>query len=379
LGLRASVFATLADKIRHPPAGFLPLHIGDTCLPPPEAARLDRLDWSRAPNPYPYSHPAGLPELLEHLAGRLAEVWGFQGMVPERLQITCGATHALSCAARTVLNPGDEVLILAPFWPLIPGVLSSAGLVAVQVPFSDRLYADPGCSVVDLLAPYLSARTAALYFASPNNPDGKVLSRGQVEALAEFALRHDLWVFSDEVYQDYVYDGRSHLSIASLPDMAERTLAVFSFSKSYGLAGARVGYVAGPADVMGHLRRVANHSVYNVSAAMQYVALQALRHGQAFLEEARRTYLEARRLLVEGLAGARFPLPEGGAYLWLELDSEEAAWELVDRALQQGLALAPGEAFGRDYKHCLRLCFTAAPPAEVARAAAILRPLLGLG
>lgn len=373
-GLRASVFAQLADRFRNPPPGFLPMHIGDTWMAPPEAARLETLDWSKAPPLYKYSHPFGLREMLEEVAARLQARNGIPA-TPDWLQITCGATHALRCSAHTVLDPGDEVLVLAPYWPLIKGVLASAGAVPLEVPFTSRLYADPTLDVIHLLEEARTPRTAAVYFATPNNPDGKVLDRAQLEGIAEFCRRHDLFVFADEVYEDYLYDGRDHVSIASLEGMAERTATVFSASKSFGMAGVRVGWVAACPEVTAVLRRVANHSVYNVSAAMQHSALLALRHGGAFLEEARSAYREARDAMVEGLGG-RVRVPEGSVYVFLERESPEAAWSLLERALDRGLATAPGADFGPSYGHCLRVCFTAVPLEGVRRGAAILAELL---
>lgn len=373
-GLRSSVFARLAERMKSLPADHYPLHIGDTWRRPPAPARLERIDWAQVPEIYRYSHPFGLSELLEAVAEKLRRKNGIAAEA-EWVQITCGATHALFCAAHTVLDPGDEVLVLAPFWPLIPGVLGAAGARAVQVPCFDRLYRDPALDLRALLEACRTPKTRAIYFSNPNNPDGKVLEPHHLEALAEFCRDRDLWALADEVYEDYLYDGRTHRSLAALPGMAERTVTAFSFSKSYAMAGQRLGYAVGAPEVMRCLRRVCNHSVYNVSASMQYAALQALRHGDSFLEESRRLYDIARRVMVEGLSG-RVPVPEGGAYVFLELGSEAAMWDLVHRALDRGVVLAPGEAFGEEYRHCVRICFTALPEEGIRRAAAILRELL---
>lgn len=373
-GLRASVFARLADRFRTAPADFLPMHIGDTWRLPPEAARLERLDWSQAPPLYKYSHPFGLRPFLEDLAAKLERRNGIPATL-EGLQITSGATQALGCAARTLLDPGDEVLVLAPFWPLIPGILALVGAVPVEVPFSSRLLERPDEDVQALLEQARTERTAAVYFATPNNPDGHVLTRDHLEGIAAFCRRHDLWCLSDECYEDILYDGRAHASVASLPGMAERTCSVFSFSKSYAMAGARVGYVAAPPRVAAVLRRVANHTVYNVSAAHQHAAHQALLHGEEFLAESRRCYAEARDALVGGL-GPRARAPHGAAYVFLDCGSPEAAWDLLERALDRGVATAPGADFGPSYAHCLRICFSSVPLAGVRRGASLLRGLL---
>ncbi|MEW6277711.1 MAG: pyridoxal phosphate-dependent aminotransferase [Candidatus Eremiobacterota bacterium] len=360
-GLRTSVFARLADKIKAMGSEFLPLHIGDTYRTPPEEALLPNQDWTRA-GLYKYAHPHGQPEFLEALSHKLNSRNGIPAGT-DALQVANGATQALSAAAGTVLDAGDEVLVLSPFWPLIVGVLKTMRAEPVQVPWT-----------MDL-EPYVTERTRAIYFGNPNNPDGRVLSRAELERLSEVARRHNLWVLADEVYEDYAYDGREHVSLASLPGMFERTLTVFSFSKSYALAGNRVGVVVAHPEAMNPLRRVANHQVYNVSQAMQTSALNALLHGDAWLAESRELYDRARRTLHAGLEG-RCELAQGGAYLWLTLDSEQAAWNLIERALERGLGLAPGEAFGDRFGHCIRICFTAAPLEGVERAAALLRELL---
>ncbi len=368
--LRASVFATLADKLAQMPEDGLRLHIGDTYRLPPMAARLDRMEWEARTDWYKYSHPFGDRRLLEALVQKLANKNGLQ-VAPDNLQVTCGATHGLACCALTVLNPGDEVLVLAPYWPLITGIITSAGGTARAIPFSKVLLRDPGVDIAALLEAYVTDKTKALYFANPNNPDGLVYTREQLSAIAEFAQAKGLWVWSDEAYEDYIYDGLQHLSIASLPGMEERTFSVFTFSKSYAMAGCRLGYVVGPADSMITLRRISNHTVYNIASAIQACGLAALKTGEPFIEESRHEYQKARDILLE-VIGDLCCKPQGGAYCFLEMPDEKVAWQFLYRALDADLALAPGEAFGDDFKHCLRICFTAAPLNDIKRAAELL-------
>lgn len=371
--LRPSVFATLAERLKQLPPDHLPLHIGDTYRVPPEAALLDRIPWSEHPSLYKYSHPVGIAEFLETVTAKVREKNGIPAE-KDSLQVTCGATQALSAACVTLLDPGDEVLVLAPFWPLILGIIRTAGGVPVQVRFSDLLLDDPGRDLDELLTPFLTPRTRALYFSNPNNPDGMIYTRSQLESLAEFCRRHDLWVLSDEAYEDYRYDGHEHLSMASLEGMFERTVSVFTFSKSYAMAGNRIGYAVAPPEVSPTLRRVSNHVIYNLSAAVQISAVRAMQHGSDFLRQSREVYQEARDVLYEPVAH-RCHRPHGGGYLFLRFDSEEASWDFIHRGLDRGMASAPGEAFGQEYKHCVRVCFTAAPLEGIRRAAAILAEL----
>src|SRR5690606_38601702 len=151
------------------------------------------------------------------------------------------------------------VLLASPYWPLAPGVFSACGAVPVDVPLTQRLYEDGAIDPAAALAASLTPRTKAVYVISPNNPDGKVLSRGQVESIAAFAREHDLWIFADEVYADVVFEG-AHASFASVLDARDRTITLHSLSKSHALAGLRVGFVVAPPPVVASARRVSTHT-----------------------------------------------------------------------------------------------------------------------
>ncbi|HZS36625.1 MAG TPA: pyridoxal phosphate-dependent aminotransferase, partial [Polyangia bacterium] len=194
--------------------------------------------------------------------------------------------------------------------------------------------------------------------------------RRQLESLAELARRHDLWVLADEVYEDLSYTS-PHLSIASLPGMAERTITVFSLSKSFALAGYRLGYAVAAPQPMHALRKVVNHTVYNIPDVLQRAALALLDDPASahWLAEARRSYLEAR---AQAAAGCPAPhhLPDGATYLFVDLrpwlPGEREIWPLVEQLLDAGVSISPGEQFGRGFERHARLCFTAVPPDRLA-------------
>jgi N-succinyldiaminopimelate aminotransferase len=354
----ASIFARLVEKLPADKQGVFPFHLGDTHLMPPERSRLDALAWDPAAL-YGYGPPPGDVSLIEAVRAKLAAKNGIHVSAAE-IQITAGATHAFSCATRALLEPHDEVLLLAPYWPLLRGHVISVGARPVEVPFTSRLYEDPSADPRALIDEYVTPRTAAIYLTTPGNPDGKVLGERELAAIADVARADDLWVLSDEVYEDFTYDGRRHLSIAALPGMRERTLTAFSFSKSYGMAGLRVGYIAGPAAAITPLRKLANHSIYSVPRAMQHAALTALQHGDGFLAAARREYAAARDLTVSVLArvGVRHFVPEGGSYVFLDLGGESSL-TMLEKLAAEGILLAPGEAFGKAFASWARLCYTA--------------------
>ncbi|WP_428267491.1 pyridoxal phosphate-dependent aminotransferase [Haliangium sp.] len=379
--LPQSMFARLYERLASFDGDVIPLQIGDTYLPPPAQARLGALGFDTGPDPslYAYSGPHGDPALLDALVDKLHRINRMDFARADNVQITCGATHALSCAMRAVLDPGDELLVLSPHWPLIRNIALSHAVNPVDVPFSHRLLRlDPGAgapedAAVDLISAYVGPQTAAIYLSTPNNPDGMVMSREVLRAVAKVAEKHDLWVLADEVYEHFAYDGHVHTSVATLPGMAGRTVTAFSFSKSYGLAGLRLGYMVGPSPVMAAARRLVNTSVYSVSRAMQRVALRALEHGDGFLREAREHYHEARD---RALARVQAPCvaPQGGTYLFLDLgpwiDPSDpcdgaSSLGLLERMAEAGLLLAPGFGFGLGYGRWARLCYSAASPARV--------------
>jgi arginine:pyruvate transaminase len=381
--IRPGVFAELQRRIdAHAAAGgtLVPLHIGDTHLAPPASALFAR---ALEPDPledalYRYGTTAGLAALREAIAARARDVLGIPGVEGDRhVHVGVGATHALFCAARAVLDAGDEVLVGSPYWPLSVGVFHAAGGRPVEAHFTSRLYEDPSLDAGELLAAGLTTRTKALYFITPNNPDGKVLSRAQLESVARFAIEHDLWVFADEVYADITFDV-PHVSIASLPEMADRTITLQSLSKSHALAGARIGAVIAPEAVILAARRVGVHTVFNVPVAMQRAAIGALADREGWVGRARDEYRAARDEAARALAGSglRFSLPEGATYLFLDFSEvlgERPLPVALERAIDHGVMLAPGAAFGHGFERWARLCYTAVPRPQLRDGIARLR------
>ncbi len=353
----------------------IPLHIGDTYRLPPAAARdalrdavKKEIDSTRY---FKYTHPAGMPSLLEALVKKLKRDNGIEAS-PANLQVTCGATHALCAVAQTVLNPGDEVIVLCPHWPLIRGIVESIGGKVVDASFGGAV-ADPEATLAGLI----NENTKAVYFANPNNPDGRLLDRAECEKLYRFCRRHDLLIWSDEAYEHIVFDGREKQSMGALDNGSDspRVLSVFTFSKSFGMAGMRVGYVVGPPSQMEYVRRVSTHQVYDLCELNQAAAAACLSQADEtydhFLKEQRDEYQRARDLLHSAFPDC--PLSPGGAYLFVPFESREAAWKAMVAWLEEGVSSAPGEAFGGLHPHCLRLCFTAVPYPRLEEAVEIIR------
>jgi aspartate/methionine/tyrosine aminotransferase len=361
--IQPPVFAALQtriDELAAKGAELIPLQIGDTHVAPSPLATdalasLERNDASL----HRYGATAGMAELRGAIAKRL----GREVDPANEILIGNGGTHALFCAARAVLDDGDEVILASPYWPLAPGVFTACGAYPVEAPLTQRLYEDAGVDPFDVFASKLTPKTRAVYFISPNNPDGKVLSEVHTARIADFAREHDLWVFADEVYDQVVFGARPP-SIATLPGMRERTIELHSLSKSHALAGIRVGYVAAPASVVSLGRRVSTHSAFNVSVAMQRAALAAIADAE-FPPRACETYRQVRDECAAALtkAGFRFHMPEGATYFFLDFGAP--ALPILERAVERGVLLAPGHAFGADYTNFARLCFTSVAPAKV--------------
>jgi aspartate/methionine/tyrosine aminotransferase len=369
-----AVYSALAHRLASHPGEVYPLHVGDTWMEPAEGCRMEDLRVADHPGLHRYAPPQGTAELIGALVERTRARTGLP-VGPENVLVAAGATGGLGAVAGAIVSPGDEVLILAPYWPLISGIVQAFHGTPVPVPFLD---VDAPEAAVEAVREHCTDRTVALYFNTPNNPSGRVLPRPWLEALVEWARREDLWLISDEVYEDYVYAGEH---VHGLPLAPERTFAAHSFSKAYGMAGNRCGHVVGPAAAMGELRKVSTHSFYSTPTAAQVAAVRVLGPaGDAWIAEARAQYEETGRSAAARLG---VPPPEGSTFLFLDVADRldltpggRGLDGLLEDCVDYGLFVAPGPSFGPFPTH-VRLCFTAAPPEVVARGVEILAGLLG--
>jgi N-succinyldiaminopimelate aminotransferase len=318
-----------------------------------------------------YSNPRGRREAVDAV---VEKVRSFNRIPCEResVVLTAGATGALAASLGMIADPGDEVLLMSPFWPLIPGIVRNTGAVPVEVPFYDRVH-----SVEETrraLGEAVTSRTVAVYVSTPSNPTGRVLPEDQIEAVAGLARDHGLWILSDEVYENYVYRGE-HVSIARFAP--ERTLTVFSFSKAYGMAGNRTGYLVGPVDAVQEVLKVTTHTVYSAPTAGQVAGALALKEGGGWLAAA----VEAYRAIGDEVAAVLgIPSPEGSTFLFCDvahLLDGRGIWGFLEDCLDDDVVLAPGGACGSDYETWVRLCYTSIPPADVREAAARVARRMG--
>jgi len=358
------------DLTSHPGPLFL-LHVGDTWMEPCPGARMEDLREADFPGLHRYTETGGIAPLVDAIVSKLGEKNGL-AIAREQVLVTAGATSGLACAVSALCDPGEEVLILAPFWPLIRGIVRSQRATPVEVPFFDRVGSI--ADALEALEARLSPRTVALYFSSPSNPAGRVLAPAWVEALAGWARRHDLWILSDEVYEEFVYRGE-HVSAARFAP--ERTLGAYSFSKSYGMAGDRVGYLVGPAAPIAEAHKVSVHSAYHAPTAAQVAALRALEGGAEWVKRAREVYGRVGREAASRLGVAE---PEGSCFLFVDaaarLDARGLPGFLAD-CFADGVVVAPGASAGEAYGSFVRLCYTALPPEAALEGVARLAKRLG--
>jgi N-succinyldiaminopimelate aminotransferase len=358
-----AVFSPVAARLADLRTLVCPLHVGDTWLQPFAGSRMEDLREAEHPDLHRYSETQGLPELISALVEKL-RARNRIACERESVLVTAGATGALGAAVGMCSAPGEEVLVLAPFWPLIRGIVQAFRATPVEVPFYDRV--DSAEAAVAAVRERITRRSVALYVSTPSNPTGRVLPARWLEALAELARREGLWLISDEVYEDYVYRGE-HVSIARFAP--ERTLTAFSFSKAFGMAGNRTGYLVGPPAAVAQALKISTHTFYAAPTAGQLAGLRALRDGAAWVESARAGYRATGDRVAEMLGVAA---PEGGTFLFLDVSQRLDArgiWGFLEDCLDDGVALAPGPSCGEAYPGWVRLCFTAAAPEAVLEAA----------
>lgn len=366
-----SPYSAVRERIAAFRGRVAPLNVGDTWLEPAAGCRMQDLTVEDHPGLHRYAEPRGLAGLLEAIAERTRDRTGV-ATGPDDVLVTAGATGGLGAVLGAILDPGDRVLVLSPYWPLITGIVRCFRGEPDEVPLPA-----PGAghdAVVAALEARRGPRTVAVYLSTPNNPTGRVLAPEVVEDVVRWAARHDLWVLADEVYEDYVFRGEHRYARPLAP---ERTFSAHSFSKAFGMAGNRCGYVVGPRDAMPSLRKVSTHAWYSTPTAAQIAALIALDgRGDAWVADARERYRDLGDAAAHRLG---VPEPEGSTFLFIDvadrLDDRGLPGFLEDCA-DRGLLVAPGPSFGSWPTH-VRICFTSAEPDLVRHGVDVLASLLG--
>ena len=343
---------------------------GDVSFDAP-ATLKDALIKGVADNRTHYVQTTGIPPLIEHLADKLRNKNNIPVESNAEVMVTTGGIHGLFCVCHGLLEPGDEVLLADPAWPPADGNI--AGAHAVSVPYP--LHASNGWRPdINEMRALVTSKTKAIYVNSPNNPSGGVMTRKDLEGIAELARERDLWVISDEAYEDFVYEGEPHVSIASLPGMYERTVPLYTFSKTYAVTGLRLAYVAVHDEtIRTRIRKMLFLSVANTSSLIQYGGLGALEGSQTSVDEFREELKARRTLFLEGLAEAApgvfsGDLPAGAMYAFMKINPawrsplpdapDSQSWAMTEFLIKEGrIGCVPGVDFGRCGEGYIRFCF----------------------
>jgi len=301
---------------------------------------------------------AGLPDLRAAIAADTTARRGF-AVEPSNVFVTVGGKGVMVYAIMGLVDPGDEVIVPDPGYPIYDSITRFVGGTSVPIPI--RMENDFRLDV-DELAALITPRTKLLVLNSPANPTGGVLTRGDIERIAELALRHDLIVLSDEIYSRILYDGAEHVSIASLPGMAERTIVLDGFSKTYAMTGWRLGYAIVPDWLVKTYSQLIINTISGVTAFAQAGAIEALRGPQDDVEAMVVEFNARRDLIVDGLnaiPGFRCHRPQGAFYVFPEVSGTGLTGaELADRLLQEsGVCVLAGTAFGSVGKDHIRISY----------------------
>lgn len=327
--------------------GFItPEHIIKEC-----ADSLYRGETKYAPN-------AGIPALREAIAEKL-RAFNHIGCESRNIIVTFGAAEALMLAMIALVNPGDEVIIPDPAWPDYLGQVRMVN----AVPVGAKVGEDNGFKMTaDVIEPLITDRTKLVIINSPNNPTGAVLNGEDLKKIAELVKRHKVYVISDEPYERLIYDGEKHISLGSFGGLDDYIITVNTFSKTYAMAGFRLGYACANEEIVTQMIKLHENNGSCVSAAFQYAGIRALKHAEADVETMRQFYDKNRRRVVEGLnrlKGFSCALPKGAFYAFanirgLGMSSCEAADLILEKT---HVVTAPGNAFGEAGEGYIRICF----------------------
>lgn len=300
-----------------------------------------------------YLPTSGIPELRAAIAEKLYNDNGIE-VSPDLVSVVPGAKMAIFAAMQALLDEGDECVLIGPSWVSYE---PSVNLAGGRVQWAE---VDEEFKPTDL-AESITSKTKMILVNSPSNPTGAVFGREILEEIRDIAIDHDLAVLSDEIYEKIIY-GQEHISLGSFPGMAERTVTVNGFSKCYAMTGWRLGYLAGPQEVMKWVNRILSHSVSHATTFVQWAGVEALKGPQDNIKAMVSEFQSRRDLLVSGLAelGIRCPLPGGAFYVFPDFSEFGGGDSFAERMLSEAMVAAtPGSAFGPGGVDNIRISYAA--------------------
>jgi len=294
-----------------------------------------------------YTPSVGSVELRQEIAKKF-KIDNALNYTVQQIAVSCGAKHSLFCAIQALADDDDEVLIPAPYWVSYPEMVKLAGAEPKFIPTEAK---DDFKVTPQQLEAAITPKTRILILNSPSNPTGTVYHRSELEAIARVCVKKDVFVISDEIYEKLIYDTSDYVSIASLgQEIYDRTITVNGVSKAYAMTGWRIGYAAGPQDVMSYIGRFQDHSTSNPCSISQAAALKALQSADDDIRAMREEF-KARRDLMMGLLdkidGLSYIYPRGAFYMFCDISALGDSMEIAKAILNDAnVAFIPGEGFG---------------------------------
>jgi aspartate/methionine/tyrosine aminotransferase len=375
--IKGAVFEKFRAKMRDYGPDLVRFHIGDSYLTPVYPLPLSLSFLNEYQRFSKYGNTFGIEEIRDVLSIKLKEDNQLT-VRPDNILMTTGATNALSIAVHSLLEPGEEILMLTPCWPIFPGIIHSAQAIPVEVPFYMDLYKNPNLDIKNHVEKFISKKTVAIYLNTPNNPSGKVLNKHQLQQIAEIAKLHHLWVISDEAYDGLTFDGRDHVSIASIPNMFPQCITVFTFSKIFMFAGLRLGYAVATKDMIKNLNKLLVHQIYSPTILTQQMMIQPVKTRKQWREKVRTHYQGLRDQFIKQ-SGLSLIKPEATYFIFFPIKEYLKGRDydtVVTSCFENGVSVAPGIDFGKDFGMYLRICFTGESPDRLEKGIERLRNVL---
>ncbi len=306
-----------------------------------------------------YTPSTGYTELRQAVAQHLERRYGVRYDPDTEIIITVGASQAMDLAFRGILDPGDEVLMPDPYYVCYPSCITLSHGIPVPVPTRFENEFKLEAAQIEM---HITSSTKAILFGYPSNPTGTEISRGELVKIANVALKHNLLVISDEIYSRLTY-GVEHTCFSSLPGMQERTILLDGFSKAYAMTGWRLGYAAGPADLIAVMSKIHQHTMLSPSSMAQKAALEALKNGEVDIKRMVAEYDQRRKVMLQGInkIGLECHEPKGAFYVFPSVQatgmtSEEFTEKLL---LEEKVVVMPGNLFGQQGEGFVRCCYAA--------------------
>jgi len=303
-----------------------------------------------------YTSNWGLTELREGIARYLAK-FDLDYDPKKEILVTIGVSEAIDAVLRAILNPGDEVIVCEPCYVSYQPLVELCDTKLVRLDTMPTGFIPTAAAIERLITP----KTKAIMFCSPSNPTGRMIPADELAKIAEVVKKHQIWVLSDEVYCELVYDGHKHVSIGSFPGMKDYSIILNGFSKAFAMTGWRIGYFACPADLMSEVHKLHQYSTICAPIMSQYAALEGLRSGADEVERMRLSYQQRRNLMIHAFKEMGLPVnePEGAFYVFPDirktgLSSEAFATKLIN---EYKVAVVPGNAFGSGAEGFIRCCY----------------------